>query len=331
MPPDIQFITGDAFSELLEMPDESVQMCCTSPPYWSKRDYCHADQIGLEKTPELFIARLCCVFREVRRVLRKDGTLWIVIGDTRISKKGEAQRDAVRDQNSLQATHTTGHIVNAPSRTGLHGYKEKDMAGIPFMLAFALRDGGWYWRQINVWHKPNSFTESVKDRTGDSHEYILHFSKSKNYYYDSEAVKEPASPLTVERLKHGWNRAGGRDYKGFPGAQDRNQAQINRELAKKSTNGDMRVNKRSVWTVGTIGYEGEHFATYPPDLIKPCILAGSPVGGVVLDPFAGTFTTCATAIELGRSGIGIEINPDYVELGRQRCAKVTPGLPLVTV
>jgi len=326
---EVSIILGDALAELSKLDTQSVQCCVTSPPYWCKRNYNHPNQIGLEKTPELFISKLTDIFEEVRRVLHKDGTLWIIIGDTRLSNRGEAQRTRVKDQSSLQARSYQADLGATPNRVKLPGYKEKDLVGIPFMLAFALRDAGWYWRQINIWNKPNAFTESVEDRTGDSHEFILHFSKAKRYYYDNDAIKQPASPLTIARLKHGWHGADGREYKRSPFSPDRNQAQINRTLASKSAaNGDsLRVNKRSVWTVGVVGFAGDHHATFPPDLIKPCILAGSKPGDVILDPFAGSGTTGMVALELGRRALLIELNPAYVALCKQRCS-VTPGLPL---
>lgn len=323
-----QIICGDSLEVLKTLPERSVQMVCTSPPYWSKRDYHQAGQIGLEPTPELFIQSLMAVFMEVHRVLKNDGVCWIVIGDTRLALTGGVERGRVKDVKSKRASNRNGDIPNAPNRVKQPGLKIKDLVGTPFMLAFAMRAAGWWWRQINIWHKPNAFSESVRDRTGDSHEYVLMFTKSARYFYDGDAIKMPMQAITLKRLAYGWNAPDGRPYKSFPGNPDRNQAKINREMKSKMESGQtMLANKRSVWTIGTVGTSEDHPATFPPDLIKPCILAGSRPGDTVLDPFGGSGTTGLVATELGRDSILIDLNPDYCEMARRR-TNVTKGLAL---
>lgn len=367
---------GDCLETLRRMPDGIVQTCVTSPPYFGLRDYGHPGQIGLEASPEEFIAKLVEVFREVRRVLRDDGTAWVNMGDSYASAPGQATRGGPPSSTSTLAGNGRrggGPKAAAVSRVGksgnkgntaadagrrpfMDGAKAKDLLGVPWMLAFALRADGWYLRQDIVWAKPNPMPESVTDRCTKSHEYLFLLSKSPRYYFDQGAISEVVAPSTVERLaqcveeqegspvpgnmKAKPPRFGGEKYgdsadpkhqtksgrktatEGMPGAPD--QHREDREPIEYQG----RRNKRSVWTVSTKPYAGAHFATFPPDLIEPCILAGAPAGGVVLDPFMGSGTTGAVAQRLGRQWIGCELNPAYEPLQRERLNGQTLGLEL---
>jgi DNA modification methylase len=250
-----------------------VQTCVTSPPYFGLRDYGHEGQIGLEPTPEAYIAAMVEVFRCVRDVLADDGTLWVNIGDSYARQGGkvsEQSRHWDGREHDPGAMHATRHVDNMP------GYKPKDLIGIPWMLAFALRADGWYLRQDIIWHKPNPMPESVRDRCTKAHEYIFLLSKSERYFFDSEAIAE-----------------------------------------KAVGSGETR-NRRSVWTITTKPYKGAHFATFPPDLIEPCILAGARKGDIVLDPFMGSGTTAQVAVQHGRQYLGCELNKKYEELQKNR-------------
>lgn len=258
------------------MPEKSVHCCVTSPPYFGLRDYDNDGQIGLEETPEAYISKLVSVFREVKRVLRDDGTLWLNLGDSYAgSGKGPA--------GNLGAKHNERHLEHKHGGIVPDGLKPKDLIGIPWKVAFALQADGWYLRQDIIWHKPNPMPESVRDRCTKAHEYIFLLSKSRRYYFDSEAMKEP----TVQ------------SESGF---------------------GNETRNRRSVWSVNLRPYKGAHFATFPPDLIRPCVRAGCPIGGVVLDPFAGSGTTAQVAFEEGRLSVLCELNPSYVKLIEERLA-----------
>jgi len=308
---------GDALSVLKTMPEQSVHCCVTSPPYWGLRDYGIDGQLGLESTPDEYVEKMVEVFREVRRVLRDDGTLWLNLGDSYAgSGKGawdnkEVQKEVyVPDKDSPQCK-----LKKVPQ-----GLKPKDLVGIPWMVAFALRADGWYLRQDIIWHKPNAMPESVTDRPTKAHEYIFLLSKSQKYYYDAEAIKEPIAASTVERAKRK-NNASTRKDKGTaqwqsgltPEQQDKWYSNIDENTVR---------NKRSVWTVTTKPFKGAHFAVFPPDLIEPCILAGCPVGGTVLDPFAGSGTTLLVATQHNRKSIGIELNPEYIEIAKRRLNSV---------
>jgi DNA modification methylase len=304
-----KIICGDATDVLRRLPDAVVDCCVTSPPYFGLRDYGMGGQIGKEETPEAYIENLVEVFREVRRTLKDDGTLWVVIGDSYAgSGKGQsANGGGIQDAKRSKVrgmTLPTGAINNA---------KAKDLIGIPWFLAFALRSDGWYLRQDIIWQKPNTMPESVKDRCTRSHEYIFMLTKSRNYYYDKDAIKEPAvnGDSTPPRGSRGAykNNAGRRKQDGH----ERRYAGFNERYMPVVTR-----NKRSVWTVTTKHLKEAHFATFPPDLIKPCILAGSRPGGVVLDPFVGSGTTAIAAQDEGRKYIGIDINPDYCGIAKKR-------------
>lgn len=298
--------TGDALAVLKTLPTQSVHTCITSPPYYGLRDYGVAGQIGLEETPEAYIGKLVAVFREVRRVLRDDGTLWLNLGDTyssqRWSGSGKGQpinknRDGFRDMNPVRIT----------------GLPEKNLIGIPWRVAFALQADGWYLRQDFIWHKPNPMPESVTDRCTKVHEYLFLLSKSQNYYFDHEAIREPS----VHRRKVPRGGKGNNRHK-TPDPNDWSSA----NGWKPASSAEERRNRRSVWIVTTKRYNGAHFATFPTDLIEPCILAGAPTGGVVLDPFLGSGTTAAVAAKHGRRHLGIELNPTYVEVARRQFSRM---------
>jgi DNA modification methylase len=318
----IKILQGNCLETLSSLEEKSVNTCVTSPPYWGLRDYgtgewvggdpdcnhegtvlghnknfvdregrgsnnksissgdcykCGAvrkdDQLGLEETPEKFVKNLVNVFREVRRVLRDDGTVWLNLGD---SYCGTGHKGDTKDMYFSQGSARNGQSFALNNK--IEGLKSKDLIGIPWRVAFALQADGWYLRQDIIWHKPNPMPEPVKDRCTKSHEYIFLLSKSPKYYYDYEAVKVKASDAA--------------DYD--------------------------TSNKRSVWSIPVASYSGAHFATYPPELIKPCILAGCPEGGTVLDPFGGSGTTAQVASNLNRNAILCELNPEYVEIAKGR-------------
>lgn len=321
-----------------------AQTCVTSPPYFGLRDYGHDGQIGLEDTPDEFVAAMVEVFRCVRDVLADDGTLWLNLGDSynAAGSTGHGTR-----QGFKQGTNRASAEKADNCRPSVDNLKPKDLIGIPWRVAFALQADGWYLRQDIIWHKPNPMPESVTDRCTKSHEYIFLLSKSERYFYDHEAVKEPASPASITR----WNQ----DIEGqigsdrVPGKTNGNMKAVGGPRSKRDSfkrEGSKRAevihgqnvgthrpdraesewdtatrNKRSVWTVATVPYKGAHFATFPPALIKPCILAGSRPGDVVLDPFFGSGTTGLVAQNLGRRWLGCELNPAYKPLQDERLAQ----------
>ena len=293
---------GDCLELLRTIPNESIQCCVTSPPYWGLRDYGHDSQIGLEATPEAYVGRMVEVFREVRRVLREDGTLWLNLGD---SYAGNATSGGQNKNDGGPAVRVSG----VPTKTG-DNLKPKDLVGIPWRVALALQADGWYLRQDIIWHKPNPMPESVTDRCTKAHEYVFLMAKSERYYYDAEAVSE-ASKYPEDNRKA---RQKASDYESMMG----NSGQIRAVINPKGARSYPTRNRRSVWTVTTKPYGGAHFAVMPPDLVKPCILAGCPEGGVVLDPFMGSGTVAAVAQDAGRRAIGIELNPEYCKLIAKR-------------
>ena len=304
---------GDCRDTLKEF-DEKARMCVTSPPYYGLRDYGGEDsQIGQEQTPEEFIDELVKVFREVRNVLTDDGTCWVNLGDSYYNyRPGKGQGLAKQT-----VSNTKQDLPDVCPRRGnrLEGLKEKDLIGIPWMFAFAMRADGWYLRQDIIWHKPNPMPESVRDRCTKAHEYIFLFSKQKKYFYDNEAIKEPATDWGIRDRSKGKYKVN--DYGQTP------HSGLTKSYEKK--------NKRSVWSVTKKPYKGAHFATYPPDLIEPCILAGSEVGDIVLDPFMGSGTTAAVAKSLGRDYIGCELHEDYGDLILKRVEEYQPPVPVVEV
>lgn len=382
----LTIIQGDALSSLRRLPDESVQTCVTSPPYWGLRDYglepivwdetvecdhewgstqrtawanavkgpasfttgknqtdyantlkyhgswCQAcgawrGSLGLEPTPEMYASHIVQIFNELRRSLKTGGTLWLNLGDSYATGAGSGRSmggDCFGKQNPV--IDSAAYPKNQPNRMPIPGLKAKDLIGVPWRVAFGLQSAGWYLRSDIIWSKPNPMPESVTDRPTKSHEYIFLFSKSERYHYDHEAIKEPNS--SNEQLEHNLRYAkpyeafdsrGGPNGTGVPGNEN------NRGIHSRPGSGGR--NRRSVWTVSTLPFPDAHFATFPPDLINPCILAGAPLGGVVIDPFAGSGTTGKVAIELGRKAILIEPKAEYVEMIKRRC-QTTIGLPI---
>jgi DNA modification methylase len=373
-----RIIQGDCIEGLRTLPDASVHCCVTSPPYWGLRDYGHDGQIGLESTPEAYVARMVEVFREVRRVLREDGTLWLNLGDSYAnngvkdaSSVGGFTGERIRNLDKRLATGVGNKgVMSSQPRKIPDGLKPKDLCGIPWRVAFALQADGWWLRQDIIWHKPNPMPESVRDRCTKAHEYVFLLTKSERYYYDAEAVSEASvQPERAGKLERSFST-------GKPEVVLRQD--VGRSVMRTETR-----NRRSVWTVTTKPYSGAHFAVMPPDLVEPCILAGCPeqccpvcgagyeritqrdraatrpgkatkttgdslvdgnrdpqrhittvstlgwapacdcaasstMPGTVLDPFAGSGTTLAVAAELGRSGIGCELNPEYIALAARR-------------
>lgn len=274
-----QLHEGDCLSSLKTIPDESVACCVTSPPYFGLRDYGHEAQIGLETTPDAYVAKIVEVFREVRRVMKKDGTLWLNLGDSYAGSGRGLMGDGTPSDrgNAKQGTNrgtTVGSFVHVET-----GLKPKDLIGIPWRVAFALQADGWWLRQDIIWHKSNPMPESVRDRCTKAHEYIFLLTKSERYFYNYENAMEPVT-----------------------------------------SEGRSMRNRRSVWSINTEGYKGAHFATFPSEIPRLCIMAGTKAGDTVLDPFGGSGTTGSVAIELGRSAILCELNPDFAQLIRQRCS-----------
>ena len=300
---------GDALSVLKTMPAQSINTCVTSPPYWGLRDYGVDGQLGLEPTPEEYVANLVEVFREVRRVLRDDGTLWLNLGDTYAGSWGSASHDI------NGKARRTGTNRRPPTSYKQKGLKPKDLVGIPWRVAFALQADGWYLRSDIIWHKPNPMPESVTDRPTKAHEYIFLLSKSQKYYYDADSIKEPSSDLEKSKKRYEKPFGGKKAEELLKTDQVHTRIIGMREF-------DGKRNKRTVWTVPTQPFPEAHFAVYPPALITPCILAGCPVGGTVLDPFAGSGTTLLVATQHNRKSIGIELNPEYIEIAKRRLNSV---------
>lgn len=305
---------GDCIERLRELPQGSVQMCVTSPPYFGLRDYGVDGQVGHEPTPAEYVEKLVSVFREVHRVLRDDGTLWLNLGDSYASfRDGKAIPDTTRgDSNGTLVPKGSARNRSASTFAGT-SIKHKDLIGIPWRVAFALQADGWYLRQDIIWHKPNPMPESVRDRCTKAHEYVFLLSKSPRYYFDSEAMKEPAAQGV---------KTGKSTFNGVTAGGDmKTQSTVIRHGLGASTlrsTPDGTRNRRSVWTVATRPYKGAHFAVFPPQLIEPCILAGSRPGDIVLDPFSGSGTTGQVSIEHGRQYLGIELNREYIDLSRSR-------------
>ena len=269
----IKILQGNCLDKLKELPDQSINTCITSPPYWNLRDYDEDKQLGMEDTPEEFVNNLVEVFKEVKRVLRDDGTAWLNLGDSYCgtNHKKEFIDPKYKDGRAGQKFSLSHKIP---------GLKSKDLVGIPWRVAFALQEDGWYLRQDIIWQKPNAIPESVRDRCTKAHEYIFLLSKSSKYYFDNEAIKEDSVTSIEQQIK--------------------------------------KRNKRSVWTVSTKPFKGAHFATFPMDLIEPCVLAGCPENGTVLDPFGGSGTTGIVASNHNRKAVLIELNAEYIEIAKQR-------------
>ena len=356
----LAILIGDWIEQLKSLPDQSVHCCVTSPPYWGLRNYGVAGQLGLEESYKDYVAKLVEGFGEVRRVLRKDGTLWLNLGDS-YARNGGTQGGGNRELLHMDGVQTRMCII--PKGSGL---KPKDLVGIPWRVAFALQDAGWYLRQWMPWVKRNSMPESIKDRPVVACETFFLLTKSQHYYYDFEAVKLPGSMALVEQVRDGYNGKATKDFAGG-GAQDASAVKrriiSNKQrghsrrhdgfnarwdlMEKKEQCGEWRSTRNSDWffesiggmllddegdplamVVNPCGFPGAHFATFPPALVQPCILAGCPVGGTVLDPFLGSGTTAKVALELGRGCIGIEINSEYAAMANERC-NITTGLGLL--
>ncbi|NBW21833.1 MAG: site-specific DNA-methyltransferase [Caulobacteraceae bacterium] len=308
-------LVGDVLVKLKELDDESINCVVTSPPYWGLRDYGNEGQIGLEPTPQQYIDKMVEVFREVRRVLRSDGTLWLNIGDSYASyRDGKAIPDTSRG-DSKGTFVPKGSAKNRMALTFIDtDIKHKDLVGIPWMLAFALRADGWYLRQDIIWAKPNVMPESVRDRCTKSHEYVFLLTKSPKYYYDHISIKEPVSEVSLKRAQSGWKT-------------NRPSAKTGPEGIDTDKMGDRFVNpagrnKRDVWFIPTASFKGAHFAVMPERLVEPCVLAGTPEGGVVLDPFFGSGTVGVVAMKHNRKYVGIELNPEYVEVAKKRLSLI---------
>jgi DNA modification methylase len=306
----VRVLIGDCRARLAELPAESVHCVVTSPPYFGLRDYKVDGQIGLEATPDAYVAELVAVFREVRRVLRDDGTVWLNIGDSYAN--GGGLTHTARDKGNGRFLETRGMQGSAASRGGIvrpmtacNGLKPKDLIGIPWRVAFALQADGWYLRQDIIWAKPNPMPESVQDRCTKSHEYVFLLSKQERYWYDADSIKDDGSLRKSGNTQHKYV----------------NEQQLHRTKAgflAMRANVYEKTNRRSVWTIATQPFGESHFATMPPALAELCIKAGCPAGGTVLDPFGGAGTTGMVAARLLRDGILIELNPDYANMVKRR-------------
>lgn len=308
-------INRDCLAALRDLPDESVNCCVTSPPYYALRDYGMDAQIGREDSPEEYIRRLVLVFREVRRVLTHDGTLWLNIADTYC---GTGNKGGYLDPKNPKGRN--GQSVSLARRAS--ECKQKDMIGIPWLLAFALRADGWYLRSDIIWCKANPMPESCKDRPSRCYEHVFLLTKSKKYYYDALAIAEPIAEGTAARYKGG-RSASSKYAEEIPG-QGKVQKLNAARAAGTITDADISPvrNARDVWHINTVPYKGGHFAAYPPKLAERCIVAGCPRGGIVLDPFFGSGTTGLVAVKNDRRYIGIELNAEYCELAKERIGGV---------
>lgn len=309
----------DSLEGLKQMPSDFVDCCVTSPPYYGLRDYGVDGQIGLEKSPMDYINRLTEVFMEVFRVLKPEGTLWLVIGDSYAGGNKGAARYPDNAKKWKQGTNK-GTVGNCTAYKYVTDCKDKDLIGIPWMMAFALRERGWYLRQDIIWHKRNPMPESVTDRCTKSHEYIFLMSKNARYYFNKDAISEPAAyhpPLNKLNINKS-TRYGGKKYT------------MNEDIFSRTKSGNAyeytgKRNKRDVWSVSTSREQNAHFATFPEQLITPCILAGCPKDGIVLDPFMGSGTTAMVARKYQRHFVGFELNPDYIDIINKK-TQVTPYL-----
>jgi DNA modification methylase len=363
-------IYGDALETLKTLPDESVQCVVTSPPYYGMRDYGFAGQIGLEPTLAEYLAKIVAVFSEIHRILRPDGTLWVNIGDGYFgdSPVREMSSEAFSKEWDKTQTRSRGGRRRSARREG--SLKAKDLLGLPWRIAFALQDSGWWLRSDIIWAKPNPMPESVSDRPTKSHEYLFLLSRSSKYFYDAEAIMEPVTESSMVRLSQATfdtQTGGPKDPRNSgDGNQNRSARRALENMRRKvGPNSHEKVdrvprsrkpfpeesrsvaaerlgsypgwrkdgrpimrNKRSVWTISTTPYPGAHFATFPEALVTPCILAGSRPGDVVLDPFAGSGTTLAVAVKLGRDYIGIEGKKEYIELIEKRLSGTTQGMAI---
>lgn len=326
-----EILVGDALAKLRELPDGCVHCVVTSPPYWGLRDYGVAGQLGLEATPQEYVDRMVVVFREVRRVLRADGTLWLNMGDS-YAGSGKGRQDGGRhhiNPSHKQASNrgsVHGVIANLHGRQECGGIKPKDLVGMPWRLAFALQADGWWLRSDIIWSKSNPMPESVSDRPTKAHEYVFLMAKCGRYHFDAEAVKERAAG-TANPRNSGWASGPGKHttiahakakLSIGDNPKDRRKYNGSYDSAIRAIVTDRNI--RSVWTFASQAFPEAHFATFPEKLVEPCILAGCPGGGLVLDPFMGSGTVALVALKAGRRFIGIELNPDYAAMARRRIA-----------
>ena len=304
--------TGNCLEVMSSLPEQSVHTCITSPPYWGLRDYGVEAQLGLESTPEEYVEKLVSVFREVRRVLRDDGTVWLNLGDSYAAARSGHSHTAHGNVPRGEESYGDAHRI---------GLKHKDLCGMPWRVAFGLQADGWYLRQDIIWAKPNPMPESVRDRCTKSHEYLFLLSKSPRYYYDNEAIKEAS---VSQRASGNKNHKYVERYEETMEESTRHRTKAGL-LESASKRWESR-NKRSVWTVPLRPYKGAHFATFPPELIEPCVLAGCPRGGTVLDPFFGSGTTGLVSVRHARKYVGIELSPEYAEIARKRLSAVQTAI-----
>jgi len=323
-----RLMVGDSFDLLASMPADSVDCVVTSPPYWGLRDYGVAGQLGLERSFPDYLRRMVALFGQVQRVLRPTGTLWVNMGDSYVTNDttGTGWNSVINGKGTqIEAGKASRACRRNRATTG--GLKHKDMVGQPWALAFALRDAGWFLRRDIIWHKPNPMPETVHDRPATAHEYVFMLTKSSRYHYDAEAVKEPVTGNTHAR-GHGVNAkirrvpvsgwaVGPGDHSAVTHNRPRERQNASFSAAISGPVSDKR-NLRSVWTIPCHPFKGAHFATYPERLVEPCILAGCPAGGVVLDPFTGSGTTGVVALRHGRRFLGVELNPEYAAMARAR-------------
>lgn len=329
----IRIIEGDVREKLREIEPESVQCVVTSPPYWALRDYGVAGQFGLEESPSAYVVALVEIMREVRRVLKKDGTLWMNLGDKYVAgRTGGVGKTSIRGgrRNMGAARAAQAATRDRRAHTVVRGLKPKDLIGIPWRAAFALQEDGWWLRSDIIWAKPNPTPESVLDRPTRSHEYMFLLSKSRRYFYDADSIRTPLTPKTF--TTHGSTRKSkGTDALGRVAAHNLSRDVPDRKPKLSESGEVLGANRRDVWTLDEIEvptvwtlsnepYPHSHFATFPRALVEPCVLAGSRPGDVVLDIFAGSGTTLEVATSLGREAWGIELNPDYIPLIRRRLA-----------
>jgi DNA modification methylase len=308
-----KILIGDVRTRMSQIPNGSVQCVVTSPPYWGLRDYGNDGQIGLEQTPQEYVAEMVSVFREVWRVLADDGVLWLNIGDSYASfRDGKATPDTARGENKgtlVPKGSAANRMSGSFSTTNI---KHKDLVGIPWRLAFALQDDGWYLRQDIIWAKPNPMPESVRDRCTKSHEYIFMLTKSSRYFFDNEAIKEPSANLGLTKIKFGGSKYGDSD----------DPKHATKSGNEYTDNG--KRNKRDVWFIPTKPFKGAHFAVMPEAIVEPCVLASSRPGDTVFDPFTGSGTVGVVALRHKRNFLGTELNPEYGEIARTRIETLSP-------
>jgi len=305
-----QILAGDVLEKLGEIPNETIQCVVTSPPYWGLRDYGQDGQLGLEETPEEYVEKMVEVFRQIKRVLKHDGTVWLNLGDSYngSGKAGNKNSEYYKKHTEFGKPAKNKDKIGIP--TNVKGLKPKDLVGIPWRVAFALQADGWYLRQDIIWHKPNPMPESITDRCTKSHEYIFLLTKSAKYFYDNDAIRERTKESTLQRLNQNINKQSG-SY--TPSKGNGNMKAV----------GDIETgrNKRSVWKITTQPYKEAHFAVFPEKLPEICIKAGTSEGDIVLDPFFGSGTTGYVAQRLGRKWIGIELNEEYIKIAEKRFAQ----------